>query len=75
MMDQEDISFYHSKISPNLASHLRLPTLPTIRLYLNKTLMSEVLDLEPSEDFEKLRLKLIVSTFNAIGGHKVLDAR
>ena len=37
--------------------------------------MHEVLDLEPSEDFEKLRLKLIVSTFNAIGGPKVLDAR
>lgn len=64
-MDQEDISFYHSKISPNLASHLRLPTLSTLRLYFNKTFMSEYLDLEPSDDFEKLRLKLIVSTFNS----------
>ena len=65
MMDQEDISFYHSKISPTKATQISLPTLPIIRLYLNKTFMSEVADLDPSEDFEKLRLKLIVSTFNA----------
>jgi hypothetical protein len=64
-MDQEDISFYHSKISHTLANELSLPTLPIIRLYLNKSFMSEVADLEPSEDFEKLRVKLIVSTFNA----------
>jgi len=65
-MDQEDISFYHSKISPTLATELSLPTLPIIRLYLNKSFMSEVVaDLEPSEDFEKLRGKFIVSTFNA----------
>lgn len=65
MMDQEDISFYHSKISPSLATELSLPTLPIIRMYLNKSFMSEVADLEPSEDFEKLRGKFIVSTFNA----------
>jgi hypothetical protein len=65
MMDQEDISFYHSKISPTLAIELSLPTLPIIRLYLSKTLISEVTDLDPSEDFEKLREKFIVSTFNA----------
>ena len=65
MMDQEDISFYHSKISPTLATELSLPTLPIIRLYLNKSFMSEVADFEPTDDFEKLRGKFIVSTFNA----------